>query len=254
LISLEQNAMPMTATQGDAVAQDSRTLANFLRQMPCLAELQRETLEQLAQSSRLLLVAEADELCQEGDKAESLLVLLEGQIALSGAAANGNRAVVEVIRPVAPLQLATVLARLTYPSTATAVSACRVLAIQAEGLHALMAEVPELATALVRAQAMEFDAMVRQVCDLKVRTAAERLASYLLSLAQEHGDAPQFRLPVRKRLLAAQLGCGQENLSRAFATLRGFGVETHGIRIILHDIPRLRLFAFSDGAAAAELT
>ncbi len=50
-----------------------------------------------------------------------------------------------------------------------------------------------------------------------------------------------MRLPFDKRLLAARLGCRQENLSRAFAALRGFGVETHGARVILHDIARLRL-------------
>lgn len=252
LISPE--CIPMqTPSPGDSLTLDSPAVAEALGRIPCLAGLRPETLDRLSRFSRLLDVAEADELCREGDKAESLLILLSGQIALSGAAANGSRAVVEVIRPVAPIQLATVLARLTYPSTAAAVSACQVLSIQAEGLHAMMAEAPELATALVRAQALEFDAMVRQVCDLKVRTAAERLASYLLSLAQEQGNAEQFRLPVRKRLLAAQLGCGQENLSRAFATLRGFGVETHGVRIILHDVPRLRSFAFSGGVAAAQL-
>jgi CRP/FNR family transcriptional regulator, transcriptional activator FtrB len=47
-------------------------------------------------------------------------------------------------------------------------------------------------------------------------------------------------------LLAARLGCRQENLSRAFAALRAFGVETHGSRVILHDIPRLKALAVPD--------
>ena len=51
-------------------------------------------------------------------------------------------------------------------------------------------------------------------------------------------------------LLAARLGCRQENLSRAFATLRDFGVETHGARVILHDIAKLKAYAEPDEAFA----
>jgi CRP/FNR family transcriptional activator FtrB len=91
---------------------------------------------------------------------------------------------------------------------------------------------------------MDFGAMVRQVCDLKLRTTAQRLGCYLLDLSKEPADnTVSFRLPFDKRLLAARLGCRQENLSRAFAALRTMGVETHGARVILHDIARLRNYA-----------
>ena len=60
-----------------------------------------------------------------------------------------------------------------------------------------------------------------QVRDLKLRTAAQRLGCYLLARVKD-GEAVKadFRLPFDKGLLAARLGCRQENLSRAFATLR----------------------------------
>src|SRR6185437_2321447 len=118
LISLEQNPMSRTA-QGDSLVQNGETVADFFGQVPCLAGLQPATVDRLAEFSRLVHVPESEEVCREGDGAGSLLILLAGQTALSGAAANGSRAVVEVIRPVAPIQLATVLARLNYPSTAT---------------------------------------------------------------------------------------------------------------------------------------
>jgi CRP/FNR family transcriptional regulator, transcriptional activator FtrB len=111
-----------------------------------------------------------------------------------------------------------------------------------------------LADRLMRAQAQDFRAMVRQVCDLKLRTAAQRLGCYLLELAQEqYVRGSQLRLPIGKQLLAARIGCRHENLSRAFASLREVGVETHGKRVILHDIPRLREFSFPDNPAEPEL-
>ena len=96
--------------------------------------------------------------------------------------------------------------------------------------------------------------MVRQVRDLKLRTAAQRLGCYLLARVKD-GEARRadFRLPFDKGLLAARLGCRQENLSRAFATLRAYGVETHGSRVILHDIPRLKALAVPDDVSDPEL-
>jgi len=128
-----------------------------------------------------------------------------------------------------------------------AVTPSLVLSIDAKGLLALVAEEATLVTALLRAQANEFRGLVRQVCDLKLRTTAQRLGCYLLALSTERkANATALRLPFDKRLLAARLGCRQENLSRAFAALRSFGVETHGARVILHDIASLREYAAPD--------
>jgi CRP/FNR family transcriptional activator FtrB len=74
----------------------------------------------------------------------------------------------------------------------------------------------------------------------------------LLELVEDASAPPvDFRLPFDKGLLAARLGCRQENLSRAFATLRDVGVETHGARVILHDVPALRKFALPDAPIGA---
>ena len=123
----------------------------------------------------------------------------------------------------------------------------RLLAIDAVGLLQLVEEDPLLSVTFLRSVSREFRTMVRQVRDLKLRTAAQRLGCYLLALVSD-GEAAKadFRLPFEKGLLAARLGCRQENLSRAFATLRDYGVETHGARVILHNIPQLKAFAVPD--------
>ena len=120
--------------------------------------------------------------------------------------------------------LASVLTRLPHLLTAQTVSPARLLLIDIDGLHTLLARDVGLANALLRAEALNFRALVRQVQDLKLRTAAQRLGCYLLALADDPTRPPRnFRLPFDKRLLAARLGCRQENLSRAFAALRSVG-------------------------------
>jgi CRP/FNR family transcriptional activator FtrB len=186
-------------------------------------------------------------LCRQGGLPQYLHVLLEGQVALWGSATDGSNAVVEVVRPPGYFVLATVLTRLPYLMSARTVASSRMLLIDADGLHELLEREVDLAVALLRAEALNFRALVRQVQDLKLRTAAQRLGCYLLALTKEpEATTADFRLPFDKRLLAARLGCRQENLSRAFATLRTVGVETHGSRVILHNIPALREFAVPD--------
>jgi CRP/FNR family transcriptional activator FtrB len=195
-----------------------------------------------------VVTAEAgDVLAHQGAIPEFLHVLLDGQVALSSIAADGTTALVEVLRPVDHFVLAAVLTKLPHLMSARALTRCRLLAINANALLDLVEHDAALANLLLRSVSREFRTMVHQLRDLKLRTAAQRLGCYLLArVADAEAATAEFRLPFDKGLLAARLGCRQENLSRAFAALRGYGVETHGLRVILHDIPRLRALAVPD--------
>jgi CRP/FNR family transcriptional regulator, transcriptional activator FtrB len=226
---------------------ESLPVIQALRATPLLRDLSPEVLERLAGISKIVLIAEGIEVCRQGELADELFVVLEGQLVSSATAANGASAVVEVIHAGGIIALATVLARLPRLLNIRTINPCRLLSIESRGLLELVEREPSLITALMRADAQTFRALVRQVCDLKLRTTAQRLGCYLLSLTTEKAtNATAMRLPFDKRLLAARLGCRQENLSRAFAALRGFGVETHGARVILHDIAMLRDYALPD--------
>jgi CRP/FNR family transcriptional activator FtrB len=229
---------------------DSNILA-ALRSTPLLRDLADPVLDRLAAISKIVNAPEDTVICRQGDAADELIIVLGGQLAGFTTAANGTVAVVEVIRSGETLGLATLLARLPRLLGVRTVTPSRLLSIEAAGLLTLVEQEPSLVTALLRAEANEFHALVRQVCDLKLRTTAQRLGCYLLSLSMEkQANATALRLPFDKRLLAARLGCRQENLSRAFASLRGFGVETHGARVILHDIASLRAYSEPDEAVA----
>jgi CRP-like cAMP-binding protein len=245
--------MPIAAqvTPGVAVESvDARQVHEALCRTPLLKGLDAATVDRLAHVSRLIRAAEGTVLCQEGEPADELHVILEGQVAVLAQAANGTLAVVEVLDAGATIGLSAVLAALPRLTTARIVRPALLVCIDAQAVQQLIAEEPTLVTVLLRAEAENLRSLVQQVCDLKLRTTAQRLAVYLLSLSPEkNGNTTALRLPFDKRLLAARLGCRQENLSRAFAALRGLGVETHGARVILHDIARLRDYALPDATA-----
>ena len=233
-----------------AVDQNSDAeVGHAMRSTPLLRDLADPVMQRLAVIGKIVTAAADVELYQQGGVADHLLIVLEGQLAAFSTSANGTTAVVEVIHSGQTLGLATLLARLPRLMGVRTVTASRLLSIDAEGLLALIEHEPSLVTVLLRAEAREFHALVRQVCDLKLRTTAQRLGCYLLALAPEpQANTTAMRLPFDKRLLAARLGCRQENLSRAFAALRGFGVETHGARVILHDIAKLTAYSEPDEA------
>ena len=246
--------MSQSATLSDTVQSylpDYSRILQALSTTPLLRDLSEPVLDRLAAISKFVNAPEETEICRQGQDADELLIVLEGQIVGFSTAANGTTAVVEVIPAGEALGLATLLARLPRLLGARTVTPSRLISIDAQGLLALVEQEPSLVAALLRAQANEFRALVRQVCDLKLRTTAQRLGCYLLALSTEkQGNATALRLPFDKRLLAARLGCRQENLSRAFASLRGFGVETHGARVILHDIASLKAYSEPDDAFA----
>lgn len=229
----------------------SHEVFQALRTVALFRDLPETVLNGLAGAASIVNAPEDTELYRQGDPSDSLYLLLEGQLAGISECGTGETAVVDVIRPGETLGLSSVLARLPRLMGVRAVTHSSCLRIEAAGLLGLIEREPALVTALLRAEAGEFRALVRQVCDLKLRTTAQRLGCYLLSLSTEpRGNTTAMRLPFDKRLLAARLGCRQENLSRAFATLRAVGVETHGARVILHDIAKLRDYSEPDEAMA----
>jgi len=230
-----------------------QTTVDLIGSIPLFERLDADLRARLEAIATLVTAKPDQVLAYQGAMPETLHVLLDGQVALSSTAADGTTALIEVLHPVDHFVLASVLSRLPYLMTARAVTQARLLAIDAAGLLDCVEREAQLANTLLRSVSQEFRTMVRQVRDLKLRTAAQRLGCYLLARVKD-GEATRadFRLPFDKGLLAARLGCRQENLSRAFATLRAYGVETHGSRVILHDIPRLKALAVPDDVSDLE--
>lgn len=87
----------------------------------------------------------------------------------------------------------------------------------------------------------ELSELTQEVCQLKLRSSAQRLVEYLLGLGEDPEQTPaRFVLPYEKRFLAAKIGCSQENLSRAFAALRRIRVGTQQRIVVVRDIAASR--------------
>jgi CRP-like cAMP-binding protein len=245
------------AQQPDISSQSEKSMPAIaeLRDVAMFSDLEDRVLERLTQIAESRLLESGVRLYDQGDVDVPFCLLLSGQISSFRTSPDGAVTVVDVIQPSGHCGLQAILTRLPALTGVVTVAPSRMILIDGGGIRTLLPAEPTLATALLRAEAMALRSLVLQVCDLKLRTTAQRLGHYLLELAPDQtSHTATLRLPFDKRLLAARLGCRQENLSRAFATLRDLGVETRGARVVLHDIPRLRDYAvaFDEPEAAGD--
>ena len=105
----------------------------------------------------------------------------------------------------------------------------------------------DAALAMIGVVAASLRLRVKEISELKLQSTTERLAGYLAELAPAGDGAIVLRLPCEKRELADRLGMDPATLSRAFAKLRGIGVDTdRRDRVAVADLRRLRDFAAVD--------
>lgn len=176
----------------------------------------------------------------QGDMPEFVHVLLSGEVALVAEDAKFGPTVVEFF-PAGEIFVApAALLDLPYLVSAKAITESRILMIPAAALRRLVTVEAALAEALARALARHWRLLVQQIKELKLKSASERLGSYLLTKALGQEGATSLRLTEERKMIAARLGMTPESLSRAFVQLKDVGITARGKNIAIADISKLR--------------
>lgn len=188
---------------------------------------QRRKLEDMAVTKRL----EAEEvLFMEDDVCTGFYVLVEGAIQLTRFGLTpGSHPTLAVVLPVSSFAEAAMFAGEAFPATATALKPTKVVHFPKERFLRTMREDPDLALAIIHAQAVWLRKLTMQIQQLSASDSTDRLRHWLREHLPKQGA---FTLPVTKKALAAQLGMTPETLSRG---LRGFQdqglIEVRGTQI-----------------------
>ncbi|HLJ05617.1 MAG TPA: cyclic nucleotide-binding domain-containing protein, partial [Acetobacteraceae bacterium] len=127
----------------------------ILRPVPGFAELDGDVLERVAANGEIAEVHSGDVLFRQGSLPESLYVLLEGQVSLTGTTADASSTVIDILGPCSSFVLASVLADEPYLTNAEAISPARLVRIAAGPMRDVVAERPNTAMAMIRAMSAE---------------------------------------------------------------------------------------------------
>lgn len=219
--------------------------AGTLLRTPIFGELARQDVEQLLPHLRERRFGRGESVWVEGDPAESLYVVAEGQLKSYRVSQDGGEVIlgfnssIDVMGEVG----------LFHPSgrrqvSVSAMEPSRCLTVGREPLLTFMAEHPiamqrmleRLSTIAVRA-AYSFSGVAFD--DIR-----RRVAGALLALGDEFGedtaDGVRIRLRLSQGTLAALVAASRENVNRALSVLvtRGVVSQRHG-HFYLHDRPAL---------------
>ncbi len=213
-----------------------------MRELEPFKSMKEENFAELMHAAFLQNFPAQVQLITEGDHADFLFVVIEGCVELY-AKSNGREAVLAMVRPIGSFILAAVMKDAVNLMSARTAEKTRILMIPAQNIRAAFEKDDAFARAIVIELAGYFRAVVKEFKNLRLRTAVERLANWLLKYHKDQGADGKVELPYDKRTLASILGMTPENLSRAFGTLKPYGVSVNGSRVKLGDVEALEVLA-----------
>jgi CRP/FNR family transcriptional activator FtrB len=185
---------------------------------------------------------------RQGDPAEALFIVASGHVGVFLGAAGDYGCLAGTAGRGDLLGEAAIIGFPTYSASAQMLSAGELAAIPAAAVRQLMSEHFEMVLALMGEMSMRIRRQVREIMDLKMKTAPQRLAGHLAMLTPVQQGPAEVRLPYEKRLLATQLGMQPETLSRALMRLQALGVSNGASAgtFSLRDVALLRRYASDD--------
>lgn len=213
-----------------------------IRSLDLFASMSDKNFDNLIHAAYLQTFPGQVELIREGDPADFLHIVIEGRVELFGQS-NGRESSLAMVNPVGTFILAAVLKDAVYLMSARTNERSKILMIPSQNILEAFHIDNNFSRAIVIELASCYRSVVKEHKSLKLRTAVERLANTILKYNTSQGATGQIELPYDKKIMASLLGMTPENLSRAFNTLKPYGVSVDGSTIKIGDIAALTALA-----------
>lgn len=211
----------------------------LLRSLPLFKALSDATFARLADSVRFDRYVKGETIVRQGEKAQWVIVVLEGYVKLSRTAANGEETLIHIFGRGETIAESVAVLGDNHTTTAEATGPTRIVRMPAHIVAQAARDAPELALAILSESSAKIWALMDEIEALKAQPADQRVLRFLLSLCPQEDGPVETRLPYTKGVIAASLGLKQETLSRSFARLKSVGVEIDGRKATIQDPRKL---------------
>ncbi len=219
---------------------DHNATTTALRSSALFSGLPTAVADQVLESSRIEHYPAGRVLFRQGDKADCFFQVLDGWVKLERAKANGKPTILGIFTRGQSFAEAVAIVDGEYPAAAIAATDITVIRVPSQPLREAILAQPEIGFRVIASTAQHLHQMILQIEQLKSQNGDERVAEFLLSLADCTEGSASIALPFDKQLMAGRLGIKPETLSRAFARLRDIGVEVSGAHVVIRDVKALQ--------------
>ena len=219
--------------------------AALLRQVPMFSDLKQQDLDKLAAATVVRNLGKGEVLFEEGAVAKGFYLLVEGRIKVYRVNVEGREQILHLISPGETFAEVALFSGSSYPATAQALAASRVLFFPRRDLTRMVEKNPQLTLNMMAG----FARWVRQFNQMLAehsKSVPSRLAGYLLAEGRRQhaaslADGSCVTLAINKTEIASFLGTISATLSRSFGQLRESGlIEVSDREITILDLSGLR--------------
>ena len=187
--------------------------------------------------------ARGEQLFEQGEPADGFFCILEGWAKLYRLREDGEEVVVAIFSAGETFAEVAMFLGGRYPASCEAVSAARILKINAANLRRAVLAEPQLAFDMLAAASMRLRQLVDEIEQLKAKSAPQRIADFFVKQAGSTSGSVRIALPYEKALIASRLGMKPESFSRALGRLTPLGVTVERESVTIGDVARLAAFA-----------
>ncbi len=245
---VEGSALPVRNPAGDIVPGIHHPLLEFML-LPIFIGLQLSDLALLLRDAWVQHYSDGHAVFHSAEPADRLYVILDGHVELF-VETEAKKSVLDVVRRPALLGEAALYGDGCYGESARIVGHSRLLAIPAQPFLAVLSQRFDLTRRMLAVMSNRLHGLVKHISSLKIDTTAQRLAGFLLGIADSHDGIVTARFLYDKRLAAEALGMTAESLSRALGRLEQLGVQRRSeSEVIIDDLAALRAFCGAEDGA-----
>lgn len=179
----------------------------------------------------------------QGEPAMSIKLVQSGWVKLYRVMPDGQETILSTLTAGQSFDEIAALQQRDSPFSAEAISDCTVVYFDISQVCACADNLQEISNAVISAAAGQYEQMLGEIEQLKVKTGTQRLTEFLIDLSVSTRGAEEITLPFEKTILAGKLGIKPESLSRAFGRLKAHGVKCTQKHVLIQDVEALRMLS-----------
>lgn len=212
----------------------------FLKSLPFFDGLPEEDMKALLQASIIRNFDKHRNLFHQGDRADQLLIIIDGWVKLYRHTTEGEECVIAIFTRGDILGEAAIIMGASYPFSAETAEETKFIEIPGQILRERAAQNHKIMSRIMSSMSRELRNVQMENEHLAIMSAPQRVGCLLLQLSSGLlGKGASFPFPYDKSLAASRLGMKAETFSRALAQLKPLGVTVKGPEVTIKDFSNL---------------